>query len=90
MLGGATLAWARALGEFGATLVFAGNLPGRTQTVPLAIYAALESDVRAALALSLVLAAAGIVILFALRTGPKQWIERQTNSKSSRINDGGR
>jgi len=44
VLTGMALGWARALGEFGATLVFAGNLPGRTQTMPLAIYVALESD----------------------------------------------
>jgi molybdate transport system permease protein len=58
------------VGEFGATLLFAGNLPGRTQTVPLAIFTALESDVRAALALSLVLAAVAVVLLLALRAVP--------------------
>lgn len=70
LIGGAALAWARAVGEFGATLLFAGNLPGRTQTVPLAIFTALESDVRAALALSLVLAAVAVVLLLALRWLP--------------------
>jgi molybdate transport system permease protein len=70
LLGGAALAWARALGEFGATLLFAGNLPGVTQTMPLAIYAALESDVRAALAIALVLAAVAFLLLLALRLGP--------------------
>ncbi|HEY8427404.1 MAG TPA: ABC transporter permease, partial [Sandaracinaceae bacterium] len=63
LLAGAALSWARSIGEFGATLLFAGNLPGSTQTMPLAIYAALESDVRAAIALSLVLAAVAIVLL---------------------------
>ena len=48
LLSGAALSWARALGEFGATLMFAGNLTGRTQTLPLAIYTAMESDLRAA------------------------------------------
>jgi molybdate transport system permease protein len=70
LIGGAALAWARALGEFGATLLFAGNLPGTTQTMPLAIYVALESDVRAAVALSLVLAAVSVCLLLGLRTAP--------------------
>lgn len=64
---GAALAWARAMGEFGATLLFAGNLPGTTQTMPLAIYTALESDARAAVALALALAAAGGLLLLPLR-----------------------
>ncbi len=67
LVGGAALAWARALGEFGATLLFAGNRPGTTQTMPLAIYTTLESDVRGAVALSLVLAATSVVLLFGLR-----------------------
>lgn len=73
LVGGAALAWARSLGEFGATLLFAGNLPGTTQTMPLAIYAALESDVRVAVALSLVLAAVSVLLLFALRMAPRAW-----------------
>jgi molybdate transport system permease protein len=52
---GATLSWCRSLGEFGATLLFAGNLPGRTQTMPLAIYVGFESNIQQALALSPVL-----------------------------------
>jgi molybdate transport system permease protein len=71
LLGGAALCWARAIGEFGATLLFAGNLSGRTQTMPLAIYTALESDVRVAVAISLVLAGVSVVLLFALRVGPR-------------------
>ena len=70
MVAGAALAWARALGEFGATLLFAGNLPGTTQTMPLAIYTALESDARVAVALSLVLVGASALLLFPLRTLP--------------------
>ena len=70
LMGGAALAWARALGEFGATLLFAGNLPGITQTMPLAIYAALEVDVRVAVALSLALAAVSVLLLLALRAAP--------------------
>ncbi|WP_317442167.1 ABC transporter permease [Streptomyces collinus] len=64
---GAVLAWARALGEFGATITFAGNFPGRTQTMPLAVYLALQNDPEAAIALSLVLLAVSIAVLAALR-----------------------
>ncbi|MFE2544489.1 molybdate ABC transporter permease subunit [Actinacidiphila glaucinigra] len=64
---GAVLAWARALGEFGATITFAGNFPGRTQTMPLAVYLALQSDPEAAIALSLVLLTVSIAVLAALR-----------------------
>ena len=67
LLGGAVLCWARALGEFGATIMFAGNLEGRTQTMPLAIYAALESDLDAAISLSLVLLAVSFGLLLAFR-----------------------
>ena len=65
------LSWARALGEFGATLFFAGNLAGTTQTMPLAIYTALESDSRTAVALALFLAAASTLLLVPLRTVPR-------------------
>ncbi|WP_329034123.1 molybdate ABC transporter permease subunit [Streptomyces sp. NBC_00178] len=64
---GSVLAWARALGEFGATITFAGNFPGRTQTMPLAVYLALQSDPAAAIALSLVLLAVSIAVLAGLR-----------------------
>lgn len=67
LVAGASLAWARALGEFGATLIFAGNLPGATQTLPLAIFTALESDIGPALVFSLLLTAAGAVLLLGLR-----------------------
>lgn len=70
LLAGLALAWARALGEFGATLLFAGNLTGVTQTLPLAIYTALESDVRVAVALSLALVATALLVLLALRIVP--------------------
>src|SRR5262249_5950353 len=63
---GAALCWARALGEFGATLMFAGNLPGRTQTLPLAIYTALESDLRPAKALSVLLVGVALAVLLLL------------------------
>jgi molybdate transport system permease protein len=55
LLSGAIMAWARALGEFGATIMFAGNMPGRTQTMPLAIYSSLEGDMVPALSISIVL-----------------------------------
>ncbi|MGW0090626.1 molybdate ABC transporter permease subunit [Streptomyces sp. NPDC003328] len=64
---GSVLAWARALGEFGATITFAGNFPGRTQTMPLAVYLALQNDPAAAIALSLVLLAVSIAVLAGLR-----------------------
>ncbi|MBE1535407.1 ABC transporter permease [Actinomadura algeriensis] len=64
---GAVLCWARALGEFGATITFAGNFPGETQTMPLAVYLALETDPQAAIVLSLVLLAVSVVVLAALR-----------------------
>lgn len=68
---GAVLCWARALGEFGATITFAGNFPGRTQTMPLAVYLALEQDLDAAIVLSLVLLVVSVVVLASLRD---RWI----------------
>jgi molybdate transport system permease protein len=68
---GAVLCWARALGEFGATITFAGNFPGRTQTLPLAVYAALESRPDAGILLSLVLLLISLVVLVALR---RRWL----------------
>jgi len=67
VLTGMALAWARALGEFGATLVFAGNLPGRTQTMPLAIYVALESDLTSAVAVAVLLVGVALVPLLAVQ-----------------------
>jgi molybdate transport system permease protein len=64
---GAVLCWARALGEFGATITFAGNFPGRTQTMPLAVYLALETDLQDAIVLSLVLLTVSVLILVGLR-----------------------
>ena len=55
LLGGSVMSWARALGEFGATIIFAGNFPGRTQTMPLAIYIGFELDLDIALTLSVIL-----------------------------------
>jgi molybdate transport system permease protein len=67
LVAGAALAWARALGEFGATILFAGNLQGETQTMPLAIFVELQTRVDGAIALSLVLVAVSVVILVSLR-----------------------
>jgi molybdate transport system permease protein len=64
---GAVLCWARALGEFGATITFAGSFPGQTETMPIAVYYALENDPDAAIALSLVLLLVSIVVLVSLR-----------------------
>jgi molybdate transport system permease protein len=68
---GSVLCWARALGEFGATITFAGNLPGTTRTMPLAVYTALQDDPQAAFALSLVLLMTAILVLTALR---QRWL----------------
>ncbi|WP_344828512.1 ABC transporter permease [Actinocorallia longicatena] len=67
VVAGAVLCWARALGEFGATITFAGNFPGKTQTMPLAVYLALETDPDAAIVLSLVLLAVSVAVLALLR-----------------------
>ncbi len=67
LVSGFVIAWARALGEFGATITFAGNLGGRTQTLPLAVFVAMEQDRDAAVAISLVLVAVSLVVLVALR-----------------------
>lgn len=71
LVAGTMLCWARALGEFGATITFAGSFPGRTQTMPLQVYLALESDPQAAVGLSLVLLLVCGTVLIGLR---KQWL----------------
>ena len=67
LLAGTLLTWARALGEFGATITFAGNFPGTTQTLPLAVYVDLETRPEGAIVLSLLLLAISIVVLVVLR-----------------------
>jgi molybdate transport system permease protein len=67
LMAGAVMAWARALGEFGATIMFAGSFAGRTQTVPLAIYRSLETGVDVPLALSTVLVGISFAVLFVFR-----------------------
>jgi molybdate transport system permease protein len=73
LVSGALLSWARALGEFGATILFAGNLIGRTQTMPLAIYVSLESNRNSAVALSLILLAVSALFLWLLRRLERSW-----------------
>jgi molybdate transport system permease protein len=67
LFAGAAVCWARALGEFGATITFAGNLPGTTQTLPLAVYVALETRPELAVTLSLLMLAVSLAVLIALR-----------------------
>jgi molybdate transport system permease protein len=67
VVAGAVLAWARALGEFGATITFAGNFPGTTQTMPLAVYLALERNPEEAIVLALLLTAISFAVLVGLR-----------------------
>jgi len=67
LLTGVALAWARALGEFGATIIFAGNFPGRTQTMPLAIYLGFELDIGVAVALSVILVGVSFGVLAVIK-----------------------
>ena len=64
---GAVMTWARALGEFGATIIFAGNFPGITQTMPLAIYVGFETDFQAALTLSVILLGIAFLVLVVVK-----------------------
>lgn len=67
IVGGIVLCWARALGEFGATIIFAGNYPGRTQTMPLAVYLGFEIDLNQAITLGVILLILSFSILLAVR-----------------------
>lgn len=67
LLSGAMMSWARALGEFGATIIFAGNFPGRTQTMPTAIYLGFEQDLESALTLSVILVVVSFVSLLGIK-----------------------
>ena len=78
---GSTLAFARGLGEFGATIMFAGNLPGRTQTAPLAIYAALDEDFELALALGALLVVVSLAVLLVAKLLPA-WTRSTLTSPS--------
>jgi molybdate transport system permease protein len=83
MLAGAAMTWARALGEFGATITFAGNLPGVTQTMPLAVYIALQQDVDAAVAMSVLLLALSVGILLSVRLAPS-WFSLLDRARARR------
>jgi molybdate transport system permease protein len=74
LISGAIMAWARALGEFGATIMFAGNLSGRTQNMPLAIYTTMETDISAAIALSIIL----VIVSFAVMATVRMLSRRMT------------
>jgi molybdate transport system permease protein len=67
LLSGSVMTWARALGEFGATIIFAGNFPGRTQTMPLAIYLGFELDLDTALTLSVILVGTSFLVLMLVK-----------------------
>jgi molybdate transport system permease protein len=75
LFGGLVMTWARALGEFGATIIFAGNFQGRTQTMPLAIYIGFELDLRIALTLSAVLLAIAFTVLLVVKAILRQRVE---------------
>jgi molybdate transport system permease protein len=72
LLAGAAMSWARALGEFGATITFAGNMPGITQTMPLAVYLALQSDLEAAVTLAVLLLIVSLAVLLVVRFTPSR------------------
>jgi molybdate transport system permease protein len=84
VVAGAVLAWARALGEFGATITFAGNTPGRTQTLPIAIYLANERGSSDAAVLSLLLIAVSFAVLVALRG---RWLGDPTATATTTAGD---
>ncbi len=67
VIGGAVMTWARALGEFGATIIFAGNFPGKTQTMPLAIYMGFEIDIKIALTLAFILLVVSFLVLLIVK-----------------------
>jgi len=67
IVGGIVMTWARALGEFGATIIFAGNYPGRTQTMPLAIYIGFEIDLNVALVLALILLVISFLVMIVVK-----------------------
>lgn len=82
LLAGAAMSGARALGEFGATITFAGNLPGATQTMPLAVYVALQSDLDTAVLLSVLLLAMAFALLMGLRGAPRGWLWNRDRARN--------
>jgi molybdate transport system permease protein len=83
LLAGLSMCAARALGEFGATITFAGNLPGVTQTMPLSVYVALQSDLDTAITLSVLLVAMSFVLLLGLRSGSVAGLRMGTGARRS-------
>ena len=83
LLAGAAMSAARALGEFGATITFAGNLPGTTQTMPLAVYIALQSDLDTAVVLSILLLVMSFALLLGLRSAPAGWIGNRSHARTA-------
>jgi len=77
---GVSMSAARALGEFGATITFAGNLPGVTQTMPLAVYVALQSDLDQAVVLSVLLLAMSLGLLMGVRWAPQGWMRMRDDA----------
>jgi len=76
LISGAIMAFARSLGEFGATIMFAGNFQGRTQTMPLAIYTAMQGDLDVSLCLSIILVAISFVVIFLVKTMTRRMYKR--------------
>lgn len=76
LAGGAVMTWARALGEFGATIIFAGNFPGRTQTMPLAIYIGFELRMEVALTLAAILLVVSFSVLLVVKRALRQRVGR--------------
>ena len=82
LVAGIAMSCARALGEFGATITFAGNLQGTTQTMPLAVYVALQSDLDAAVVLSVLLLVMAFGLLLGLRSAPAGWFWNRANART--------
>jgi molybdate transport system permease protein len=78
LLSGSVMTWARALGEFGATIIFAGNFPGRTQTMPLAIYIGFEIELNVALTLSIILICFSFLTLVLVKSVLNKHIAQET------------
>ena len=82
LLAGVAMSAARALGEFGATITFAGNLPGTTQTMPLAVYEAMQTDLDAAIVLSVLLLLMSLGLLLGLRAAPPGFLENRAATRA--------
>ena len=83
LVAGMAMSGARALGEFGATITFAGNLPGTTQTMPLAVYVALQSDLDTAVVLSVLLLLVSFGLLLGLRSAPSGFLWNRAGTETA-------